>query len=153
MKFLGNLTLNLWDCGGYVLSKEPQPKNGYEGLISKVTGRRQEAFMENYFALQRGHIFKSVELLIYVFDVESRDTEKDIHYYQWCLEAILEKSPNAKIFCLLHKMDLVPLEQREEASLMGTSIRAAYRIQLKKADSAYSCSRIGGMNYNDSHSL
>jgi hypothetical protein len=50
-------------------------------------------------------------------------------------------------------MDLVPLEQREEASLMGTSIRAAYRIQLKKADSAYSCSRIGGMNYNDSHSL
>ncbi|GAB5589694.1 GTP-binding protein gtr1 [Umbelopsis nana] len=90
VKFLGNLTLNLWDCGG------------------------QEAFMENYFASQRGHIFKSVELLIYVFDVESRDSEKDIHYYQWCLEAILEKSPNAKIFCLLHKMDLIPLEQREQ---------------------------------------
>ncbi|KAI8579907.1 hypothetical protein K450DRAFT_239673 [Umbelopsis ramanniana AG] len=90
VKFLGNLTLNLWDCGG------------------------QEAFMEHYFASQRGHIFKSVELLIYVFDVESRDSEKDIHYYQWCLEAILEKSPNAKIFCLLHKMDLVPLDQRDQ---------------------------------------
>ncbi|KAM3584431.1 GTP-binding protein gtr1 [Umbelopsis sp. WA50703] len=90
VKFLGNLTLNLWDCGG------------------------QEAFMENYFASQRSHIFNSVELLIYVFDVESRDSEKDIHYYQWCLEAILEKSPNAKIFCLLHKMDLIPLDQRDQ---------------------------------------
>jgi Ras-related GTP-binding protein A/B len=72
--------------------------------------------MEHYFASQRGHIFKSVELLIYVFDVESRDSEKDIHYYQWCLEAILEKSPKAKIFCLLHKMDLIPLDQRDQAS-------------------------------------
>jgi Ras-related GTP-binding protein A/B len=72
--------------------------------------------MENYFASQRSHIFNSVELLIYVFDVESRDSEKDIHYYQWCLEAILEKSPNAKIFCLLHKMDLIPLDQRDQVS-------------------------------------
>lgn len=89
VRFLGNLVLNLWDCGG------------------------QEAFMENYFASQRDNIFKNVAVLIYVFDVESRELEKDIHYYQSCLEAIWEHSREAKIFCLIHKMDLVQEDQRE----------------------------------------
>jgi GTPase SAR1 family protein len=89
VRFLGNLVLNLWDCGG------------------------QEAFMENYFASQRDNIFSNVEVLIYVFDVESHELEKDMHYYQSCLEAILQNSPNAKIFCLIHKMDLVQEEQRD----------------------------------------
>uniref|UniRef100_T1J570 Ras-related GTP-binding protein A n=1 Tax=Strigamia maritima TaxID=126957 RepID=T1J570_STRMM len=89
VRFLGNLVLNLWDCGG------------------------QEAFMENYFASQRDNIFRNVEVLIYVFDVESRELEKDVHYYQSCLEAILQNSPEAKIFCLLHKMDLVQEDQRD----------------------------------------
>lgn len=86
---MGNLVLNLWDCGG------------------------QEAFMESYFASQRDNIFRNVEVLIYVFDVESRELEKDMHYYQSCLEAILQNSPEAKIFCLIHKMDLVQEDQRE----------------------------------------
>ncbi|KPJ13792.1 Ras-related GTP-binding protein A [Papilio machaon] len=90
VRFLGNLVLNLWDCGG------------------------QEAFMENYFASQRDNIFRNVEVLIYVFDVESREMEKDMHYYQSCLEAILQNSPEARIFCLVHKMDLVAEERREE---------------------------------------
>lgn len=89
VRFLGNLVLNLWDCGG------------------------QEAFMENYFASQRDNIFRNVEVLIYVFDVESRELEKDMHYYQSCLEAILQNSPEAKVFCLVHKMDLVQDDQRE----------------------------------------
>ncbi|KJE95636.1 Ras-like GTP-binding protein A [Capsaspora owczarzaki ATCC 30864] len=89
VRFLGNLVLNLWDCGG------------------------QEAFMENYFASQRDIIFRNVEVLIYVFDVESRELEKDMHYYQTCLEAILQNSKDAKIFCLLHKMDLVAEDQRD----------------------------------------
>ena len=74
---------------------------------------RQEAFMENYFASQRDNIFRNVEVLIYVFDVESRELEKDMHYYQSCLEAILQNSPEAKIFCLIHKMDLVQEDQRD----------------------------------------
>ena len=37
-RFLGNLVLNLWDCGG------------------------QDAFMENYFESQRDQIFRSVEV-------------------------------------------------------------------------------------------
>ncbi|XP_055386985.1 ras-related GTP-binding protein A [Condylostylus longicornis] len=89
VRFLGNLVLNLWDCGG------------------------QESFMQQYFASQRDNIFRNVEVLIYVFDVESRELDKDVHYYQSCLEAILNNSPKAKIFCLIHKMDLVAEEQRD----------------------------------------
>ncbi|XP_063102045.1 ras-related GTP-binding protein B isoform X1 [Cavia porcellus] len=89
VQFLGNLVLNLWDCGG------------------------QDSFMENYFTSQRDNIFQNVEVLIYVFDVESRELEKDMHYYQSCLEAILQNSPDARIFCLVHKMDLVQEDQRD----------------------------------------
>ncbi|KAI9140120.1 ras-related GTP-binding protein A-like protein [Paraphysoderma sedebokerense] len=89
VRFLGNLVLNLWDCGG------------------------QESFMENYFTSQRDHIFRNVEVLIYIFDVESRELDKDMHYYQSCLEAILQNSKDAKIFCLIHKMDLVQEDMRE----------------------------------------
>lgn len=74
---------------------------------------RQEAFMENYFASQRDNIFRNVEVLIYVFDVESRELDKDMHYYQSCLEAILQNSPDARVFCLVHKMDLVQEDQRD----------------------------------------
>ena len=38
VRLLGNLHLNLWDCGG------------------------QEAFMENYFSAQRDNIFRNVEV-------------------------------------------------------------------------------------------
>lgn len=53
-------------------------------------------------------------MLIYVFDVESRELERDSHYYQSCLEAILQNSPDAKIFCLVHKMDLVPDDKKDQ---------------------------------------
>ena len=75
--------------------------------------------MENYFASQRDHIFRNVEVLIYVFDVESREIEKDMHYYQSCLEAILQNSKEAKIFCLMHKMDLIQEDQRDQVTLFS----------------------------------
>jgi Ras-related GTP-binding protein A/B len=70
--------------------------------------------MDNYIASQRDHIFRNVEVLIYVFDVESREYDRDMQYYQSVLDAILANSKDAKIFCLIHKMDLVPESQREE---------------------------------------
>lgn len=85
-------------------------------LLYYVNFFRQEAFMENYFASQRDNIFRNVEVLIYVFDVESRELEKDLHYYQSCLDAILQNSPDAKVFCLIHKMDLVQEDQRDIVS-------------------------------------
>ena len=73
--------------------------------------------MENFFNNQRYHVFRNVEVLIYVFSVESCDLEMDMHYYQSCLEAILQNSPKAKIFCLVHKMDLLPEDQRDSVRL------------------------------------
>ena len=88
VRFLGNLVLNLWDCGG------------------------QDAFYENYFESQRDHIFRNVELLIYVFDIESTQVGRDMEYYEECLQAISQNSGDAMVFVLIHKMDLVPEESR-----------------------------------------
>jgi Ras-related GTP-binding protein A/B len=90
VRFLGNLVLNLWDCGG------------------------QDAFMENYFESQRDQIFRNVEVLIYVLDAASDEKERDLEYYQSCVEAIKQNSRNAHIFCLIHKMDLVEADRRDE---------------------------------------
>uniref|UniRef100_L2G4P4 GTP-binding protein n=1 Tax=Colletotrichum fructicola (strain Nara gc5) TaxID=1213859 RepID=L2G4P4_COLFN len=81
VKFLGNLTLNLWDCGG------------------------QEAFMENYLSQQRVHVFSNVGVLIYF-------------------------SPQAKIYVLIHKMDLVVPAHRE--SVYDDRVRV---VRQKTADS------------------
>eukprot|EP00045_Choanoeca_perplexa_P023089 m.12232 g.12232 ORF g.12232 m.12232 type:complete len:253 (-) comp9912_c0_seq2:491-1249(-) len=83
VRFLGDLVLNLWDCGG------------------------QEVFMENYFTSQKHNIFRNVAVLIYVFDVQSDQWDKDMEYYTSCLASLRENSRDAKIFCLVHKMDLV----------------------------------------------
>lgn len=90
LRFLGNMTLNLWDCGG------------------------QDAFMDNYYTTQKDHIFKMVQVLIHVFDVESKSINKDIEIFVKALTNLQKFSPDAKIFVLLHKMDLVQLDKREE---------------------------------------
>ncbi|KAK3328162.1 Gtr1/RagA G protein conserved region-domain-containing protein [Cercophora scortea] len=90
VKFLGNLTLNLWDCGG------------------------QEAFMENYLSQQRAHVFSNVGVLIYVFDIESRDVERDLATYVNIISALVQYSREAKVFVLIHKMDLIQPMTREE---------------------------------------
>ena len=89
VRFLGDLVLNIWDCGG------------------------QEAFIDRYLSSQKDHIFRNVEILIYLFDVESKDVKADFHYYRSCVEALIAHSSDAKIFCLVHKMDLIPEQDRE----------------------------------------
>ncbi|KXN92259.1 Ras-related GTP-binding protein A [Leucoagaricus sp. SymC.cos] len=113
VRFLGDLILNLWDCGG------------------------QDSFMDNYLNTQRSTIFQQVGVMIYVFDVESHETEKDMEYFRDCLDGLRYHSPDAAIFILVHKMDLVrdpqqTLERKrqeiEEASgdatisVLGTTI-------------------------------
>jgi Ras-related GTP-binding protein A/B len=90
VRFLGNLVLNLWDCGG------------------------QESFMDNYITSQREQIFRNVEILIYVFDVESQGFEADLLYYKNMIECLAALSKDAKVFCLIHKMDLVVPDKREQ---------------------------------------
>ena len=90
LRFLGNMTLNLWDCGG------------------------QTVFMDNYFTNQKDHIFKMVQVLIHVFDVESKLINKDIEIFIKSLTNLQQYLPGAKVFVLLHKMDLVQIDKRQE---------------------------------------
>jgi Ras-related GTP-binding protein A/B len=83
VRFLGDLILNLWDCGG------------------------QDAFMDSYLSTQRSTIFQHVGVLIYVFEVSAHDAVKDAAYYRDCLDALQKYSPEAAVFLLVHKMDLV----------------------------------------------
>ncbi|KAF8633852.1 hypothetical protein AX15_001223 [Amanita polypyramis BW_CC] len=121
VRFLGDLILNLWDCGG------------------------QDAFMDAYLSAQRSTIFQQVGVLIYVFDIETQEKFKDTEYYRDCLEGLKTYSPDASVFLLVHKMDLVrgkegtfekKKQELEEASgdvqvsVFGTSI---YDESLYKA--------------------
>jgi len=90
IQFMGDLVLNLWDCG------------------------TQDIFLESYFTSQRDKIFSHVAVLIYVFDVEHAPRAKDINNFTTCVTALQEYSKDAKIFCLCHKMDLIPEDQRVE---------------------------------------
>ncbi|KAF7980147.1 hypothetical protein HWV62_39595 [Athelia sp. TMB] len=63
--------------------------------------------MDSYLTTQRSTIFQHVGVMIYVFDVESRETDKDLEYYRDCLEGLRQFSPEAGVFLLVHKMDLV----------------------------------------------
>ncbi|ODQ67740.1 hypothetical protein NADFUDRAFT_39161 [Nadsonia fulvescens var. elongata DSM 6958] len=93
VRFLGGMTINLWDCGG------------------------QDVFIDNYFSTQRDNIFRLAEVLIYVFDVEAwkkGDPKKDIDTYLNCLRHLKEYSPASKVFVLAHKLDLINSTDREE---------------------------------------
>lgn len=70
--------------------------------------------MENYLAQQRQHVFSNVGVLIYVFDIESRDFDRDLLTYRSIVTALGQFSPTASVYILVHKMDLVVPHQREE---------------------------------------
>jgi Ras-related GTP-binding protein A/B len=47
-------------------------------------------------------------VLIYVFDVTSKDFNgRDMQQFENCLDALTELSPKTRIFCLVHKMDIL----------------------------------------------
>ncbi len=63
--------------------------------------------MDSYLSTQQSTIFQHVGVLIYVFEVESRSVVRDLEYYAECLYALKKYSPEAAVFLLVHKMDLV----------------------------------------------
>lgn len=63
--------------------------------------------MDSYLSTQQSTIFSHVGVLIYVFEVESRNVPKDLEYYKDCVRALRKNSPDAAVFLLVHKMDLV----------------------------------------------
>ncbi|KAH9945809.1 Gtr1/RagA G protein conserved region-domain-containing protein [Epithele typhae] len=101
LRFLGDLILNLWDCGG------------------------QDAFMDSYLSTQQGTIFQHVGVMIYVFEVETRNLEKDLEYYKSCLGALQKYSPNASVFLLVHKMDLARGPKADTLARKGKELKEA----------------------------
>lgn len=87
VKLLGNLTLNLWDCGG---------QNGYRVKY-----------------LEKDNMFVDVQVLIYVIDIEDREPNKEIGYFKDNIEALYQNSRNAKVFVLIHKFDVIPEDSRD----------------------------------------
>lgn len=69
--------------------------------------------MENYLSQQRVHVFSNVGVLIYVFDIESRDVDRDMATYVSIMSALCQFSPAAKVYVLIHKMDLIMTHVRE----------------------------------------
>ncbi|KAI0664733.1 Gtr1/RagA G protein conserved region-domain-containing protein [Cubamyces menziesii] len=101
VRFLGDLILNLWDCGG------------------------QDAFMDSYLSIQQATIFQHVGVMIYVFEVETRNMEKDLEYYKACLAALKRYSPNAAVFLLVHKMDLARGPKAETLARKSKELKEA----------------------------
>ena len=73
---------------------------------------RQDAFTENYLTSQKPYVFSEVGVLIYVFDIESREFDQDLKTYSAVIKALQEYSPRAAVFSLIHKMDLVQADFR-----------------------------------------
>ena len=55
----------------------------------------------------RDHIFRSVELLIYVFDIESEEQGSDFSQFADVIEAVEQHSPDDRFYFVLINMDLV----------------------------------------------
>lgn len=74
--------------------------------------RSQDSFVESYLTNQRSHVFTSVAVLIFVFDIASREAAPDMLSFANTIRALQEFSPNSKIFVLIHKMDLISGDHR-----------------------------------------
>lgn len=86
MRFMGNMMLNLYDCGG------------------------QNEFIKQYLESKREQIFGCVEVLVFVIEAErskQNQNNDDLNYFEDCVKALTEYSPQAKVVILIHKMDLV----------------------------------------------
>jgi Ras-related GTP-binding protein A/B len=52
--------------------------------------------------------------MIFVFDVSSKEPQSDMHSFASTIRALREYSPNAKLFVLIHKMDLIPMDKKDK---------------------------------------
>ena len=100
VRFLGQLVLDLWDCGG---------QDGFmEAYLNTDSGIAADGRVD----ASRQRVFDNAQALVYVLDVESRDDPKDAAYFQRTVAALHRVSPQAQLYVLAHKMDLVPQERR-----------------------------------------
>jgi GTPase SAR1 family protein len=84
-------TFQIFDCGGQ------------ESFLIKHTGALSE------------FIFGNVQVYIWVVDVSSFDeVSKSKYYFDLAINQLHKYSPEATVFCLFHKIDLLVQESREE---------------------------------------
>ena len=88
IRFLGDLQLDLWDCGGQECQLVP-------AFVYHVTYKltmahtRYSAFMDQYLDARREIIFRQVHTLIYIFDVMSTSVSAaDMVYFLDILAAL-----------------------------------------------------------------
>lgn len=69
--------------------------------------------------VQQDILFSNVEILIYVFDINCNDEDLTEMYkdYQLCGNLVHIYSSSALIFCLIHKSDLIPCNQKDTVLL------------------------------------
>lgn len=97
------------------LRRVSNPKAEVSIMIEGDTDRihhSQDSFVESYLTNQRSHVFSSVAVLIFVFDVSSKEAASDMLSFASTIRALREFSPQSKIFVLIHKMDLVRPDQK-----------------------------------------
>lgn len=58
-------------------------------------------------------------------------SQKDLQYYDGVMETLAECSPSAKVFCLIHKMDLVPKSSRRQVYEDRARLLASRAFSLK----------------------
>jgi Ras-related GTP-binding protein A/B len=81
--------------------------------------------VESYLSNQSSHVFTHVAVLIFVFDISSKDKASDMMSFAETIRTLQEYTPSSKIFVLIHKMDLVPLQQKGEVfEMKSQEIRA-----------------------------
>lgn len=98
-RILRNLVISLFDMGG------------------------QQAYVDSYLDDRKGQVFKDVGAFVYVFDMGNTSDQDDDHddgweadfrYWKDCVRLLSQHSPDAHVFCLLHKMDLVESSRRRD---------------------------------------
>lgn len=68
--------------------------------------------MESYLNNRRPYVFNNAAILIFVFDISSKEAAADMISFSRTIGALHEHSPGSKIFVLIHKMDLIPVDQK-----------------------------------------
>lgn len=112
IRFMGNLMLNLWDCGGQDGFMESFLTSADDTRYSGGLGSGAGSGSGSGGGGQREHVFTNVAVLIYVFDVESRTFAADAVAYGNIIRALAQYSQQAQLFVLIHKMDLVQTHLR-----------------------------------------
>lgn len=103
-------------------------------FLNLLDGGGQQQYVLEYLNKQREYIFRKVAVMLFVFDIcsfsmkEPPDSKRQITYNSWTKKEMLHYfeqtmyslhtySPKAKVFVLLHKIDLIKPEFREQRFL------------------------------------